>query len=306
MKKHVVDPKFITLERLFQSIPMAVALVGRGGRYIALNDALANIAGVGVSDLVGAKVSDVSKESGENSKRDFEYFDADKEVADHELRINDSTYLVSVRPVRDNDECVIGEIVALADITKHKEVEQKLLEANKKLKHLANFDPLTNVLNARTYYQVCDSVITILKRKSKDFSVLFIDLDHFKKINDTYGHHAGDCVLQSVAETLRDETRSCDVVGRVGGEEFSVFLPESGLENAMATANKIRKKIEQKEIVCNNKTINITASIGVAPKMKHHNSISDIQRDADHAMYHAKKEGRNRISYLNKPCYIEE
>ncbi len=267
---------------------------------------MANIAGVGVSDLVGAKVSDVSKESGENSKRDFEYFDADKEVADHELRINDSTYLVSVRPVRDDDECVIGEIVALADITKHKEVEQKLLEANKKLKHLANFDPLTNVLNARTYYQVCDSVITILKRKSKDFSVLFIDLDHFKKINDTYGHHAGDCVLQSVAETLRDETRSCDVVGRVGGEEFSVFLPESGLENAMATANKIRKKIEQKEIVCNNKTINITASIGVAPKMKHHNSISDIQRDADHAMYHAKKEGRNRISYLNKPCYIEE
>lgn len=95
--------------------------------------------------------------------------------------------------------------------------------------------------------------------------------------------------------------------GRVGGEEFSIFLPETDNTRAINFAEKLRAHIESlNPSIDENRNISITASIGVASKMVHHKAITDIQRDADHAMYHAKKNGRNRVSCLVQPCYIEE
>lgn len=180
----------------------------------------------------------------------------------------------------------------------------RLTESNEKLRYLANHDPLTGVLNARTFYQVCDSMMCLAHRDNKSFSVLFVDLDHFKKVNDTYGHDAGDVVLKSVASCMTSTSRECDVYGRIGGEEFSIYLPDTDRQGAMLLAEKLRMNIEQLLPIIDGKPLKVTASIGVASNLPHHHSISDIQRDADHAMYHAKKEGRNRVSCLDEPCYV--
>ncbi|MFZ5775481.1 MAG: diguanylate cyclase [Thermodesulfobacteriota bacterium] len=311
MKKFTIENETITLEALFESMPVAMALIDREGRHVALNQALATFSGLTVHDLIGRKVAELSKESGENIERDFRCFDAGESVPDHEVSIRDRIYYVSVKPVRDSTGFAIGEMVALTDITRNKEIErelaeanQQLAEANRQLKFLASHDPLTGVLNARTFYEVCDSMMCVAHRDKHPYSVLFVDLDHFKKVNDTYGHDAGDTVLKAVSSCMKQNCRECDVVGRVGGEEFSIYLPETNEAGAMVVAENLRVMIEGLMPAIDGKPLLVTASIGVASSQPHHRSIADIQRDADHAMYHAKKEGRNRVSCLDMPCYV--
>lgn len=307
MKKEMkIRDEYISIESLFESMPVAMALIDRDGCHVALNEALASISGLHASQLIGTKVSEQSKESGENIKRDFKFFDEGKEVPNHEVIIGERTYYASVKPVKNKKGVVIAEMVALTDITKNKETERQLAEANKKLKFLASYDSLTEVLNSRTYYEICDKMMKISERENSDFSVLFVDLDHFKKINDTYGHDAGDIVLKEVANSMGKTIRDSDIIGRVGGEEFCIYLPNTSHNGAMNIAEKLREKIESLDFNFNNTKVKVTASIGVSSKLRHHKSIADIQRDADHAMYHAKKDGRNRVAFLNMPCYVEK
>ncbi|NOT85668.1 MAG: GGDEF domain-containing protein [Methylococcaceae bacterium] len=172
---------------------------------------------------------------------------------------------------------------------------RRMTESNSLLRELATRDPLTDVLNARTYYEVCDRLISLALRTGDSFSVLFIDLDHFKSINDQYGHEAGDATLKEVAACLSRHTRQSDVLGRIGGEEFSKFLPNTDLTMAMLLAEKLREDIEKLTPTIDGKHIRITASFGVASNQQHHQSITDIQREADQAMYRAKQQGRNRV-----------
>lgn len=306
MKKFEIENEEITIEALFESMPVAMALIDREGRHVALNQALASFSGLNVSELLGKKVEELSKESGENIKRDFSFFDRGERVPDHEVKIGNKICYVSVKPVRNSSGYAIAEMVALTDITKNKEIEMQLAEANKQLEYLANHDSMTGLLNGRMYYEVCDRMMCLAHRDKTPFSVLFIDIDHFKNINDTYGHEAGDTVLKQVSACMVKTCRICDVIGRVGGEEFSIYLPETNHEGAMLIAEKVRIKIEELLPNINSKPLKVTVSIGVASNLKHHKSISDIQRDADHAMYHAKMEGRNRVSTLNMPCYVEK
>ncbi|HAH60693.1 MAG TPA: hypothetical protein DCL73_01190 [Treponema sp.] len=305
MKKLGIEYKCMDIKDIFESMPVAMALMDREGRYVVVNKALSMFGGLKSSDLIGKKAEEISKESGENIKRDFQYFDEGREVPDHELQIGERKYLVSVKPVRNESGYAIGDMVALTDITRIKEIEHELAEANKRLEYFASQDPLTGVLNTRTFYEVCDQIINIAQRDDKTFSLLFIDIDHFKKVNDTYGHAAGDCVLKSITKCIRESIRSSDIIGRVGGEEFSVFLPETDHVGSMQLAEKVRLIIEKEATVFNDTELKVTVSIGVSSRMEHHKSIADIQRDSDHAMYHAKKEGRNRVSFLDRPCYIE-
>lgn len=297
----------ITLDKLFESMPVAMALIDREGRDIAVNQSLSMLYGLDTSDVIGRKVADFCKKSGANIERDFRMFDAGLDVPNHEIQIGDKICYVSVKPIRDKFGFAVGEMVSLTDITQQKNIEKELIEANKQLQFLANYDPLTDVLNTRAYYQTCETMINLAHRNDSMFSVVFVDLDYFKNINDTYGHDAGDFVLKATANCIINTCRKCDVIGRVGGEEFSIFLPETGSNGAIKFAEKLRTNIELlNPSVGKNTNISITASLGVASKREHHKAITDIQRDADHAMYHAKKNGRNRVSCLFQPCYIEE
>lgn len=173
---------------------------------------------------------------------------------------------------------------------------RRMNDANERLRLLAARDPLTGVMNARAYYAAAERLISLSLRSGEPFSVLFIDLDHFKLVNDHYGHEAGDVVLKTVSSCLSANARDCDVLGRIGGEEFSLFLPNTNLSGAEAAAEKLRAAIEALTPTAGETRLKITASIGVARNLPEHRSIADIQRLADQAMYAAKKQGRNRVT----------
>lgn len=177
---------------------------------------------------------------------------------------------------------------------------QRMLDYNEQLKYLAHHDPLTGVMNARAYYECCNKLIEIANREHTSFAVLFVDLDHFKKINDQHGHDAGDRVLKAVSACLKSQARNSDLIGRVGGEEFSIFLPNTELSGAHHVAEKLRTEIEILMPQIESGPIRTTASIGVAINRTQQITIASIQRQADQAMYHAKQQGRNRVSYIEE------
>jgi diguanylate cyclase (GGDEF)-like protein len=176
----------------------------------------------------------------------------------------------------------------------------RMRASNERLYVLATRDMLTDVFNARTYYEICDNRIKFARRQSAPYAVLFIDLDHFKSVNDNYGHAAGDIVLKAVADCLSRSLRASDVLGRVGGEEFSVFLPNTDTEGALTLAESIRSNIETLMPLTGESRLKITGSIGVAGSGHEDQTMLQIQKRADQAMYHAKAAGRNRVSSLDE------
>ena len=177
----------------------------------------------------------------------------------------------------------------------------RMVKANRQLRELAATDPLTGLTNARAYYALCNQMILSALRLGTPFAVLFIDIDHFKRINDTHGHEAGDEVLREVAKCIRRTIRQSDVPGRIGGEEFSVFLPDADEAGAIRLAEKLRVQIEEmKPVVADVEKVHVTASIGLASSRDHHLAIEHIQREADLAMYQAKQQGRNRVKVFEQ------
>lgn len=175
-----------------------------------------------------------------------------------------------------------------------------MVEANRKLEEMAARDPLTGLFNGRAYYALCDDALKRARRTGAVFAMLFVDLDHFKRINDTHGHEAGDEVLRAVAGTLLRTMRQSDMVGRIGGEEFSALLPDTDMEGARQLAEKLRQEIESLMPDIGTMRLRITASIGVAEGDHRTASIAEIQGQADHAMYAAKRAGRNRVTCIGE------
>lgn len=175
---------------------------------------------------------------------------------------------------------------------------EQLTERNRLLRELASRDPLTGLFNARAFYETGNQLMSLGRRQRSPFSLLFVDLDHFKLINDRFGHEAGDRVLQEVAACLARQMRGSDLLGRIGGEEFSVFLPDTPVEGAAALAEKLRATLAALSLVVHGKELRITASIGVACERAVDAGIKDIQQRADQAMYRAKQAGRNRVEIL--------
>lgn len=175
----------------------------------------------------------------------------------------------------------------------------RMRDSNEKLNFMATRDPLTGLFNARAYYEICESLISLARRNNSPYAVLFVDLDHFKSINDTYGHAAGDVVLKSVADCLAKNIRQSDHLGRIGGEEFSIFLPNTSFDDAVMLAEHLRRSVEATMLAIGDGHRKITASIGVARNRHSEQSMLEIQQQADLAMYRAKAAGRNRVSALD-------
>lgn len=296
-----VDGQHVSMGMLFEAMPAAAVLVDREGRHVALNQSLASISGLSKEELLNKKVSDLSEESGQNILRDFQAFDAGLNVPEHELVIDDRVFQASVKPLRNSEGFAFGEIVVLTDISAIKEIERKLKEANAQLLHQATRDWLTNTLNAQTYYRNAEDLFESARRADKPASVLFIDLDHFKAVNDDHGHDAGDQVLAGVAQCIKNVCGQGDIVGRLGGEEFAVFLSNANQQEAFSIAEQLRRDIEHSAPVSSNAKIHVTASIGVASLAEGHKTVTDLVRDADQAMYHSKRSGRNRVSCFGRP-----
>jgi len=166
----------------------------------------------------------------------------------------------------------------------------------KEFKRLSNTDSLTLLSNRAHFLQRSALVFNQVNRRTDALACILLDLDHFKKINDTYGHHAGDKVLIAVAEILKQNAREYDEVSRLGGEEFAIFMPTTTLDVAAQVATRIRERLEEKCIEVDGHTLNITASIGVScyPDVDIH-GIEDLLKKADIALYEAKRCGRNKV-----------
>lgn len=175
-------------------------------------------------------------------------------------------------------------------------VIQELEEAKRQLKEQANRDYLTGLYNRRYFNEIAQELIYISKREQKPLSVIMLDIDKFKNINDTYGHSAGDDVIKVLANTLIETVRASDVISRYGGEEFALLLPFTDLDGAAKIAEKIRKNVENKKIITyDGQIIQFTVSIGVASMKKTDKNIEQALNRADDALYTAKENGRNRV-----------
>jgi len=171
----------------------------------------------------------------------------------------------------------------------------ELEEKNRELQELAYYDPLTGLPNRRFFFEHASLIFEEVKRYEKPLSLLAMDIDHFKKINDTYGHDVGDVVLKTFAGLLRGMVRQSDICARLGGEEFVVLLPNTDLEGAKVLAERIRTAVAKNPVEHDSTVIVFTVSIGVSQYRKDMQNIDELIKEADIALYRAKEGGRNRV-----------
>ena len=183
-------------------------------------------------------------------------------------------------------------LVALNDISQRKELEAELF-------HQASTDALTGISNRRHFQNLAEQEARRARRFSRDLTVMMIDIDLFKPINDTFGHAAGDVVIQGIVKRALESLRQSDSLGRVGGEEFAVVLPETSLAAAFDVAERLRAHIQEKPIIAGHVAVTCTVSIGVAQLSPQDSGIEDLLHRADTALYAAKKGGRNRVELAN-------
>ncbi len=225
--------------------------------------------------------------------------DVSKWQADYLIRTKDGRKIwvtdVSYPWFNDKGE-IIGSIGSLRDITDRVRAEQLIKD---ELIRLAHTDPLTGIANRRAFFEKVDTELKRIKRSGSELSILLIDVDHFKRINDTYGHDVGDKVLAEIATLIQSCLRETDICARIGGEEFSAFLPDTQENGAFWVADRICSRISKHQFfVADGKPpMSITVSIGIAGA----NAASDttsaqLYKNADTRLYIAKHTGRNQVS----------
>jgi len=168
-------------------------------------------------------------------------------------------------------------------------------DAKEMVAYLANIDPLTKSLTRRQFMNIAESEFRRYARYRRPLSILILDADRFKEINDTYGHHAGDLALRSLSLVAMEQKRAQDTFGRLGGEEFALLMPETPLEKAVVVAERIRQTWDISPVNLDGELIHSTMSIGVAEVNSEDQSLEDLLRRADRMLYKAKDAGRNRI-----------
>lgn len=212
-----------------------------------------------------------------------------KKRIDYELELKQAKSL--------SENAYIAKDRALTELqTLHDEIEKKqleLMEVNAQLLALSNTDKLTDIANRRLFQQQMDLFIERFYEKGKSFSVLLIDIDFFKKVNDTYGHLVGDIVLKELAQLLTQLVRSQDVLARYGGEEFVVLLPDVEVDASNEIAWAFNQAVANKEWP---EIKDLTISVGVATFKDGYNADTIVEY-ADQALYKSKQDGRNRVTH---------
>ena len=204
---------------------------------------------------------------------------------DGELRY----FLSSKFPIFDKDDQLIATGVIATDITDRKRMEMAL-------KKLSETDPLTEIINRRKIFDIAEKELIKSVRYNLPFSLIMVDIDHFKKINDRMGHLYGDQILRNVAQICRSTIRDVDDVGRIGGDEFLITLPNTSVSGALQLAQKLVSRIAQDELLNGDQDLPVRTTVcsGVAELTECNNNMAAIVNAADKALYKAKKYGRNR------------
>ena len=229
------------------------------------------------------------------------------------------TLEVIVTPIFNRFNNLEGRVIVARNITERKALENKLKALNEslqvqldenenlrlKLQEQAIRDPLTGAFNRRYFSEALDQESARSIRERTPFSILILDVDHFKKFNDTYGHKCGDFVLQSLASFLNENTRQGDIVCRYGGEEFVILMTDASSESARRRAELFRKHFDETKIEYDGRRLKCTFSAGIASYPEHAYSGEALLSLADQALYQSKSEGRDRVSVYSPENFYQ-
>jgi diguanylate cyclase (GGDEF)-like protein/PAS domain S-box-containing protein len=296
LRYRLLDIRPIARDMLIEGMSDGAIVLDVNNRVVDMNPAAERILGSFSKPIIGDAVekvfspwSDVVKTFLDVNSTRTEVSIGDPVLAYFDLQIS---------PLFDKKHNFIGRLIVWRDISDLKRIQAEL-------EKLVTQDPLTLMHNRRHFYALAEMEIRRAARFKSTCSFVLIDLDLFKKINDTYGHQSGDQALIMFAKTCQENIRKIDVLARLGGEEFVILLPETGLKQAEETAERLREIIHRATVITANSHFNISASFGIAAFENEQDTLDTLLRKADQALYHAKNAGRNCVATWNEQMDID-
>ena len=272
-----------------QNINSGIIVLDALGRVVELNPFVQKLLGAESRTFIGKPLNEILNDGPKINYSPHMLIQVEEEVSF--VRNGASEYfIVQIAPIRDERKNLIGHVISLVDITERKYAEMEL-------ERLARTDMLTAITNRRHFFELAESQFALAQRYDHQLAIMMLDVDHFKSINDRYGHLAGDSVLQSVAQKCQSHMRNTDIFARYGGEEFIGLLPEQTEAGAVELAERIRRMLEQAEVKYEAQSLKVTASFGLALIQKESGLTLEQMIDrADQALYQSKRAGRNCIT----------
>jgi diguanylate cyclase (GGDEF)-like protein/PAS domain S-box-containing protein len=317
-----LDPRSVIPERVksaFNALAEGLVILDEKQQIILANNSFAEKIGISADDLLGRKLSRLAWAE-KNSQREPESFPWEVTLAENRRRSGvplryqnrrkeAQVFTVNTTPILDGKGGVRGVLATFDDLTdlEKKQVELKqtvtqLQQSRKELQnktveleYLATRDPLTGCLNRRAFFEKAEFLFLNATQNNTDLACIMVDIDHFKSINDRYGHATGDKVIQLVTSELRSNARPDDLVGRYGGEEFCIMLPGVDRAGAVAIGERLRIKVKGTSQGRFTASVRVTASFGVAELTEDVSNPGELINCADKALYVAKENGRNRV-----------
>ncbi len=294
MKRDDFGVPDVLLARILDNSPVAIAVHDADGRVLYVNPWFLDLYGYERAEVVGGPHEALFPEEARGAERERLYSTVRSfgfwRGEDVRRRKDGSTFpsSTSITELRDDG----GAVVAWSDVSRDISGSKRMQE---ELKRLATTDSLTGAYNRRVFMENGREEIYRARRYQRTMSVAMLDLDHFKRVNDHYGHAAGDAVLVTLAAVCRQELRNSDLFARLGGEEFAVIMPETPTRIAADVAARLMTRMGGTEVATESGAVRVTVSVGVATLCASDDGIDDVLRRADQALYRAKEAGRNRV-----------
>lgn len=289
LRHHLLDVVPVARDVLIEKMADGVLVLDSQNRVVDINQTAKTLLNVS-EDALGLPAEQMLSHLGAKCRDAFSSQRSDFNV---ELKGNITTYLeAKSTPIRDQKNNLLGRLIVLHDITKLKGIQNEL-------RLLASRDSLTGAVNRRHFMELAKRELTRAKRYKRSFALILMDMDGFKKVNDTYGHQAGDQALLMLKRICTQGTRVVDVFARFGGEEFALMMPETSLDSAAIIAERLRATLESTVIKSGSHKFNVTISMGVTECGRRKDDTLDAMLSrADKALYHAKEKGRNQVQIL--------
>jgi diguanylate cyclase (GGDEF)-like protein/PAS domain S-box-containing protein len=281
-----------------------VGIFNRDDRLIYCNEAIGRLFGMSAEEALNKSFSELSADCFNRSKGiKIEFTTIEAWLSNASAKRRSCSYRTFEVDTQEDKWFLVTEQIVhndylymyITDITEKKANARALQLMSEQFQKLATTDSLTGIYNRRYFYEKAEAEFNRSSRKNKIFSIMFLDLDKFKHINDKFGHAAGDAFLKGFADNVQTHLRNYDTFARVGGEEFAILLPNTDKDNASIIAERIRASIEALIIPFENESLKITVSVGVVESSNEIKSIDQIMNNADKRLYQAKCNGRNQI-----------
>ncbi len=273
----------------FQNAAMGMALAEPDGQWLMVNRSLCELTGYSEEEFYKTTFQELIHPG--NRKKELDYINSllcgELESCQKEKRVfhkdGRKIYIqISVSLVKEKDGSPLFFIFQMQDITERKLLEEELVKQ-------ATIDMLTGINNRRHFFYLAERDILRCSRYKEPLVLLMIDIDHFKKVNDTYGHSIGDDALKKMVEVCRSEIRAFDNFGRIGGEEFGMLLTKADAKSGFHLAERLRKLVEQSVLITDRGVVKFTISIGGIAFSGNNVSLGTLMKQADEALYRAKK-----------------